>query len=78
MASEHLPLTLHMPLGLVSGSWSSLFTVGFLECWELVFSEHCGVFWSFGSWSSLFTVGFLGCCELVFSVHCGVSWNVVS
>ena len=42
VASEHLPLTLHVPLSLVSGSWSSLFTVGFLECCELV-SEHCGV-----------------------------------
>lgn len=55
VASEHLPLTLHVPLGLLYGSWSSLFTVGFLECWELVFSEHCGVFWNIASWSSLNT-----------------------
>lgn len=26
VASEHLPLTLHVPLSLASGSWSSLFT----------------------------------------------------
>ena len=58
VASEHLPLTLHVPLGLLSGSWSSLSIVGFLEFWELVSSV---------------TVGFLEFWELVVSIHCGVS-----
>ena len=54
-------------------NWSSLFSVGCLECCELVFSEHCRVSGVLRAGLLCSLWGVMECCKLVFSEHCGVS-----